>query len=106
MWEKLGIRPVPLQRLHVGRSAAAGGAGAAGADGGGEASKSASSQSVSVSVVVVVIGFGWRCGDRTRTGVGLLAFSQSYRSAGVLSGQVTVASGHPTDLVNEREATL
>ena len=67
MWEKFGMRPVPLQRLHVGRLAAAGGAGAAGADSGGRASKSASSQSVSVSVVV--IGFGW-CGDRTRTGVG------------------------------------
>ena len=74
MWEKFGIRPVPLQRLHVGRSAAggeAGAAGAAGADGGGMASKRASSQSASASVVVVVvvIGFGW-CGDRTRTGVG------------------------------------
>ena len=66
------MRPVPLQRLHVGRSAAggeAGAAGAAGADGGGRASKSASSQSASVSMVVVVIGFGW-CGDWTRAGVG------------------------------------
>ena len=78
MWEKLGMRPVPLQRLHVGRSAAVGAAGAAsaaGADGGGMASKRASSQSASVVVVVVVVvvvigfGFGW-CGGRTRTGVG------------------------------------
>ena len=66
------MRPVPLQRLHVGRSAAVGAAGAAsaaGADGGGMASKRASSQSASAVVVVVVIGFGWR-GDRTRAGVG------------------------------------
>ena len=58
MWEKFGMRPVPLQRLHVGRSAAVGAAGAAsaaGADGGGMASKRASSQSASVVVVVVVI---------------------------------------------------
>jgi hypothetical protein len=55
MWEKLGMRPVPLQRLHVGRSAAGGAMGAASAVGGGEASKSASSQSVSVSVTVVVV---------------------------------------------------
>ena len=67
------MRPVPLQRLHVGRSAAGGEAGAAsaaGADGGGMASKRASSQSASVVVVVVIgFGFGWR-GDRTRAGVG------------------------------------
>jgi len=54
MWEKLGICPVPLQRLHVDCLATGGAAGA----GGGEASKSASSQSASVSVSVVVIGFG------------------------------------------------
>jgi len=60
MWEKLGICPVPLHRLHVDCLAAGGAAGAVSAAGagGGNASNSASSQSASVSVVVVVIGFG------------------------------------------------
>jgi len=68
MWEKFGMRPVPLQRLHVDCLAAGGAAGAVSAAGagGGNASKSASSQSASVSASVVFMGLGGpigRCAD-------------------------------------------
>ena len=59
MCEKLGMRPVPLQRLQIDFLTVEGAMGTAGTKGG-EASKRASSQSVSASVSLVISLIIWR----------------------------------------------